>query len=852
MSLDDIIARAAPPPERCDPAVFEQSVRTPDDDVLGRRRHKLVQAFGSYMALAAHAEALGLAPEEWVGRFAPVRLAGADPDWAQALRAIFERLSDGPKPFASVRRWAKSNAEAACPKDLPRASDLMEGPLDYLANRIGILIEQVHHVEGRLDARPGWALRLHRNPALAYALGRVTADWIDDLARILRSAAADRALLSRSFFGGDDLGALLRIECGLGDSHAGGRSVAILRFERGPVVYKPKDLRVAMTIAEIVHRIDEPGLVPPSVLIRDGYAWEPVHEAHPISDESDADRFFEALGGWLALVQGLGGNDFWFDNLIADGPVPRFIDFETTVLPPLDWTNGRFIGGEASVLADLLPTSVGILPMLYPTGDGLDATDISCMTRPGMHRTPLRDLRGDLLPWHEDRFAPRYADGVPADAAAHFDAFEEGYLRILRVITSPPVRERIVETLQRASDAPVRIIAIDSWFSYQAIRRSLMPCHLSDGAWREIALHAELRGHTEVVGEIREAAVRDLRRIDIPLFQARLGSRDLLGVEGERRPDAFRFDAISAARERLRMLGGRDEAECGAWLRSGFAVRYGNPPRRRPGQERLPPAAAPGDLLAWADEIAKALVRSAVSDGRGQPTWCGRLQDVFTGWRALGPLGFDILSGRAGVALALLELARALRRSDLADLARETSSGAAKDFLRYPSLFLRFGAGYVVGAGGLVATLAREPQLRSFALDMYRLAVDREIWMRSGGDFVSGLAGWCEGALALGEPAPSQHGTGRPYAPGAHARLAQWLAPESAIPLCANRREAARLRRDRDRHGSWFAAQWLDDRHNLSGIDGLPALAVRFVRLAREDIRVRPQTEVSAAPAGPS
>ena len=67
------------------------------------------------------------------------------------------------------------------------------------------------------------------------------------------------------------------------------------------------------------------------------------------------------------------------------------------------------------------------------------------------------------------------------------------------------------------------------------------------------------------------------------------------------------------------------------------------------------------------------------------------------------------------------------------------------------------------------------------------------------------------------------------------ASLAELLgaAPEKAVARgVAEAMAAAARRRDRDRHGSWFAAEWLDDRHNLSGVDGLPALALAFARLA--------------------
>ena len=800
---------------------------------MARRWERLDEAFGSREGIVAHAEALGLSPEAWLNRFGDVRLAGPDPDWARAFRAMFERLSDGQRPFAEFRRWAKAEVEAGWPTELPRAPDALEGPLNHLADRLGSALRPIYVTERKIASQPTWATRLWQNPALAYALGRITADWLADLARIVRCAAADRTILAGAFFGGKDLGALVAIEPGLGDHHAGGRSVAILRFERGGVVYKPKDLRIAIAVGKIADRLGDAALAAPSLLARDGYAWEPVHEAHPVASRDEADAFFAALGGWLALLQALNGNDFWFDNLIADGAVPRFIDFETAVQPPMDWPSWMSpLKGQAATLATTFPMATGILPMLVPTRDGEDPTDMGCLVQPGEHRTPLPDMDGSgLISWRDDRFAPRYEDGTPADAADHFDAFEDGYLRAARALATPAFGENVFENLRQVANAPIRIICIDTWTCYRLIHQSLMPRHLSDGAWREIALHALLRSRPEMAGEIREATVRDLRRLDIPLFQTRLNSRDLFGVEGDRQRDFFGRDALSATRQRLQMLARVAEDERRAWLRSGFGLRAGNPAWRSPTAEPIAPAET-GDLIAWADEIANGIAHRTVRDDRGLPTWIGLHHDVFTGERLIGLLGSDILSGRAGLAAALLELACGLDRATLADLACEVLVGSAQDFIKHTQAFLKLGAGYVVGVGGLIATLTRVPALHPLAAEVWRAAAANEIWMHSGGDFVSGLAGWRKAAQALGESVPSQHGLQRPYAPSARVRLARWLAPNTAPPLCPDRRTAARLRRDLDLHGSWFAHRWLDDRHDLSGVDGLPALAVRFLRLA--------------------
>ena len=803
-----------------------------DPEVFALRRQRAVAAFGSLEKLAAHAEALAIDPDDWIGRLRDVRLVGPAPDWVRAFRTVFERLDSSEFPLDEVRRWARREAEACWPETLPYGPDALEGPIEFLASRLGTIFEPTRVVEQKLGARPGWMERFWRSPALAFAVGRVSADWLSDIGRIAARTAADRTVLARAFFVGQDPGVLLRIDSGLGDPHFGGRSVAILRFERGSVVYKPKDLRVAPIVGQVAVRTGGHGLAPPEMLLRGEYAWEPVHEVTPLSDRGDAEAYFGALGGWLAVLQALGASDFWFDNLIADGRVPRFIDFETAVQPPLDWTAKvppKLHAAVAPLRATVL--GVGILPLQMPIRDGEDPTDIGCLSRPGEHRTPVPRPSGGLQSWQEDRFAPHYPSGATADAAEHFDAFEDGYLQVARTLADPKVQKDIVAALRRAADAPIRHIRLDTWTCYRMIQQSLAPRHLGDGVWRELALHAVVPDRRDMVGVLREGVVRDLRRIDVPLFQTRLGSRNLFGAEGERYPSFFAHDAISETRYRLRAMAGAADDERVAWLRSGFSLRLGNSERRPPSSADLPPA-TPDDLLAWADEIASTVAGWVVSGLGGAPTWLGLVHNVFNGVRVLGPLGFDILSGRAGVALALLEIAYRLGRSDLSDLAREVLRGAGQEFVKSPRRGLDAGAGYVVGVGGLVAALAREPALRPLALDAYRTAATHEVWMNSGHDFVAGLAGWRVAARAFSEQPPERHGKVRPYAPSARPRLAIWLDPGSASLPRLDRRAAARMRSGFEREGSWFPERWLDDRHNLSGIDGLPALAVCFARLA--------------------
>lgn len=796
----------------------------------------MTAAFGSVERLTDHAESLGLSVESWLQRFDDVRLCGPEPDWATAFRQIYERLETGSFPFTKVRRFAREQIRSACLENLPLREQALEGPLDYLASRVSMVLYPTVGVDTKLGRSPDWAKRFETSPVLAYALGRTFVDWVADMRRLLSLAASDRHIIAGSILGRDDPGRLLNVRCGLGDPHLGGRSVAILEFEHGSVVFRPKEHRVATAVGEIASRVESVALAQPCLELRDGYSWERFHASRALADAAEADSFYRSLGGWLFLLQALGAIDFWFDNLIADGAVPRFVDFETAVQPAGKWSHAaQPLVGRGRILAEGAPGLVGILPLHFPVRPGKDPIDIGCMSVPGTFELPLPDFGASgLASLNTVRFAPHYEDGSFADVTRHFEAFEDGYLRVARELKVPAAHAGVVQSLRRHAGARIRIIPADTWTFYRLLYRSLAPRYLANAVWREIELHASMPNRPELTGPLRESAVRDLRRLDIPFFHSRLGSRDVCGADEEKLERYYGRDAIDATRERLDTLSKIDDDDHVASLRSCLSMRLDNPARFRPSAGTVE-AASSANLLDWANELANGVVALAVANDRGGPTWIGLNHDVFRGMRFVSLLGFDVLSGRAGLGLALFRLGDVFARTDLVTLACEALATTAQECMSaYAVSPTPLAAGYGVGVAGLVVALAQAPDLLPLAGKVYEIAHSERIWLRSGSDLASGLEGWRLAAEAMGEPAPAVHGPERLYAPSALPRLACWMNRGQSPMHNLDARRGAAMRRDFERHGTWFARSWLDDRHNLSGADGIPALAVRFVQLAQQ------------------
>lgn len=197
-----------------------------------------------------------------------------------------------------------------------------------------------------------------RYPALARLLAVRVVAWSRGVAEFLRRLEEDRAVLGETFGNGSALGSLSTLNFGLGDSHNGGRSVAICGFDSGHrVVYKPRSCGVDTAFAAIVEAAnamlpDELRLRSPRTIDRGRWGWAEFIEARPGRDLADLRRYQRRMGALLALIHMLQGNDFHLENLLAVGDEPVPIDLETVCVP--DLTTQKVDEGQDPVQASIV------------------------------------------------------------------------------------------------------------------------------------------------------------------------------------------------------------------------------------------------------------------------------------------------------------------------------------------------------------------------------------------------------------------------------------------------------------------------------------------------------------------
>jgi hypothetical protein len=281
--------------------------------------------------------------------------------------------------------------------------------------------------------------------------------------------------------------------------------------------------------------------------------------------------------------------------------------------------------------------------------------------------------------------------------------------------------------------------------------------------------------------------IEALRDMDVPYFASLPSSDALLTVKGDELPAYFDGTAWGRLLQRIRTVGEDVPDEQLDLIRSAFALghtRLGRAETRATGVDVT--SQPPLDWLGEATALGNWILDQAITDPRGSGrTWIGLVYDPRMRISGVLPLGPDLLTGTAGLALLFGDLQRLTGDQRFGDAAREALNGRepppptvrSEDLLRRP-----FGA-------------CETTELVTAIDDALELYVE------------TGEKDELERAVASG------------------MRL-------RSIPLAT---------------GSWFPQSFAADRHQLSIVWGVPAVARSFMRLTDplgiKSLRSRPEAD---------
>ena len=215
---------------------------------------------------------------------------------------------------------------------------------------------------------------------LARCVIETTNQWGDFLEDFFEHLHADLADMEKCFCPNRELGILQAISSEAGDSHNFGRTVLIATFTSGlKLVYKPRSLELDIQYNNLLDWMNERtdfNFRTIRNVDKSDHGWVEFVSFSSASKECSVNEYFRRLGGLMGLLYILQSTDFHFENLIASGSQPVFIDLECLFHPvaPQNYEVVKEYRDGYTI------NMLGMLPQSYKkteVGTGLDISGIA-------------------------------------------------------------------------------------------------------------------------------------------------------------------------------------------------------------------------------------------------------------------------------------------------------------------------------------------------------------------------------------------------------------------------------------------------------------------------------------------
>ena len=706
----------------------------------------------------------GLSPD--AAALALATPCGVRTAWSDDLRAVLlaaDASARGPNAGARLVDACVMHAQARL-RTHAGAAHAMVAPEAH-AQLARALRERLQPLVARAGQHPGDRSPSDlcaRAPVVARLAVTVCALWADATLEFLHRLSVDAADIARLFSTGATPGQVTAVRTQLSDPHNGGRSVIIATWASGvSVVYKPRPLGVDARFADLLEwarpRLGEMALRPLRVLPRAGYGWiECAHHAACPSTDAVA-RYYARCGVLVAIVYALNGTDFHHENLLASGEHPVLLDLEMllghrfTLVEELPAAGMAHPAARRSLVESVL--NLWMLPEVR-TGPFPQAVSVGALAEPRTHNAAVLDGRA-----------------VPA--ADHVEDIVRGFEAMYEVLRSG-ADELLGDggILDALRSETVRLVVRNTSLYYSVLERAQRADHLASGV--EFGLQLDVLSRTFLSMPARPpiwplvAAERAaLARLDVPLFAARVDSRDLPLPSGDVVADCFAESAYEVMRRRLNSLDAEDCARQAALVRASFeaAVRHDLLAPRCPStatgvgrddREREPLTRE--GALAAASAVAARLVAGALRVDDGALAWVGPVYLSASRRYAVQASTCGMFDGYGGLAVFLAALARvtgtdAHRASAIAALVPIRGRIAEYERLmamrRGAELGVGFGPASAALAMAYVGTLLADDAVLSDARRLAAVVRPALIAQDDTGDLLSGSAGAVCALLAL-------------------------------------------------------------------------------------------------------
>ncbi|WP_237885028.1 type 2 lanthipeptide synthetase LanM [Pseudomonas sp. PGPR40] len=464
------------------------------------------------------------------------------------------------------------------------------------------------------------------------------------------------------------------IELGLGDPHANGETVCIVRIAGQSIVYKPRSNREAQLYNSLLMLLRDKtsdecfSIRAPLLVCRDDHCWIEKIDNRACDTTAGLAVFYRRIGAQIALVHALNGIDFHYENIIACGSSPVMIDLECLLTASMIDLQGDL--PHSSALFKVLKSngqsvfSSGFLPY-SPDSEN----DYSGLTAQRQFTTTTRQLIREQGFYHLKRVkidnTPAFKH-LPVFAGVHYslESYQYAFLEGFGFAYDAVMKHRVAMLdliRQHATQLKTRVLIKNTQRYIDFIELTLHPRFMQCMLQRELLLATMWSESNQSLIDKNVAVheLTDLQSANIPIFTMPIASNRMLNSQG-RFVAAVEIDSpLDSCRRKLSALCPQDKIfqtfilqEC--LFPSGNKALPMNRRHVAKGRASMQPA----QYLAGALKVATAIERQRIDGAEGDVAWAFLNAHPTTRRNYLSPMTASLYSGMGGLAVFYMSLYR--------------------------------------------------------------------------------------------------------------------------------------------------------------------------------------------------
>ncbi|WP_339319383.1 type 2 lanthipeptide synthetase LanM family protein [Paenibacillus sp. FSL R10-2734] len=559
-------------------------------------------------------------------------------------------------------------------------------------------------------------------PGLIELLSVRIDNYFTFLLNIIKETEQEKDKLSALFCQGCDIGKLSRLTADAGDSHRGGKSVAIMEFQSGTnLVYKPRCLEVEDAFQHLLKWMEKQKL--PKCLdfkimkmhLGVEHGWVEFIEYQECANQEEIAEFYRRMGQYLGVFHALNANDFHHENLIASGPYPVPIDLESIFHPRMD-VKHDYHSNSMQIAQKIIHSSVyaiGLLPQqIINRVDNADISmDISGMGAEVDQVAPfkyfvIKNQNSDEMKIEKELGLlkpqinnPRLG-GQIHKADDYIDEIKRGFETVYRWIMA---NKNVISNKCRDlfADKKIRCILRPTSMYGQLLRTSFHPDFLRDQIHRDVLLHRIGIQDSSEHGQVVASEIEDMRMGDIPYFNAAIEGNVLYDSYGREMAGLFANSPLSDVTNKIYDFSETDLHRQLHFIDISFLAKSNDTQKEITNIKFSPVNVTrllqPEKWLKLAEDIGNYVIEHSIIgrlNGKVDRTW---ISTVLEGrdeiYWSFAPVGDDLYSGNSGISLFLAQLGAITGKSEYAKAALEAMRSPMHEIEH-----LKPGHPYLVGA----------------------------------------------------------------------------------------------------------------------------------------------------------